>query len=133
MYSATSLLAGAPRHGDAVMRVQRAALALAMMLSSSNVSPMTTIVASLLFAVLAGWARAHVWTHAKKTFPWPHSRTPALEPRAEIVRCGPALAGAHRRTPMHNGSMIVDMQRLCATLACASHVLCYVAPAQRIT
>jgi hypothetical protein len=134
MYSTGNLIAGArPLHGDPVVRVQRAALAVAMMLSSSNVSPMTTILASLLFAALAGWARAHAWTRANKTLSLPDGRTLVLAPSLELARREPVLGEAHRGTPISSESMNADMQHLWATLACASRVLCYIAPAQWVT
>lgn len=118
MYSTRNLVAGAHLlHGDRVIRVQRAAVAVAVMLSSSNVSPMTTILASLLFAALAGSARAQVWS-ARKTFSWPGSRTLVLvpAPSAQIGRPGPVVGGAQRTMPLSNESMTAGMQRLGAKL-----------------
>jgi hypothetical protein len=134
MYSATRLVAAMNlRHGDPVVRVQRLALAVAMMLSSSNVSPVTTILASLLFAVLAGWARAHVWTRARKTFSWPDGRTSVLVSSAQIVCRSPVFGGAHREPRQSSESMSADVHRLWAMLACASRTLGHLAPAQRVT
>src|SRR5438128_4307265 len=124
MYPTGNLIAGARLlHGDPVVRVQRAALAVAMMLSSSNVSPMTTIFASLLFAALAGWARAHVWTRAKKTFSLPDGHTLVLAPSLELAHRKPALGQAHGGAPISSESMNAGMQRLWAALACASRML----------
>ncbi len=120
MYSTGNLIAEARLfHGDPVIRVQRAALAIAMMLSSSNVSPMTTIFASLLFAALAGWARAHAWTRAKKTFSLLNGHTLVLAPSLELAHRKPVLGEAHGGTPISSESMNAGMQRLCAALACA--------------
>ncbi len=93
--------AGARRfHADPVVRAQRVALAVAMMLSSSNVSPMTTILASLLFAALAGWARAHGWNRARRTPTW-HAGVAALmfALSAKTARRDP-LAGTYRAMPV---------------------------------
>ena len=134
MYSASSLVAAMNlRHGDPVVRVQRLALAVAMMLSSSNVSPMTTILASLLFAVLAGWARAHVWTRARKTLSWLDGRISVLVSSARIVCRDPVFGGALREARLSSESMSVDVHRLWAMLACASRTLSHFAPAQRVT
>ena len=94
-------LAGARRfHADPVVRAQRVALAAAMMLSSSNVSPMTTILASLLFAALAGWARAHSFSRARRTYIWQAGAAALMfASSAETARRDP-LAGTHRATPV---------------------------------
>ena len=124
MYSPTRLVAAMNlRHGDPVVRVQRLALAVAMMLSASNVSPVTTILASLLFAVLAGWARAHVWTRARKTFSWLDGRASVLVSSAQIVCRSPVFGGVHRETRQSSESMSADVHRLWAMLACASRTL----------
>jgi hypothetical protein len=105
-------LAGIRRfHGDPVVRAQRVALAVAMMLSSSNVSPMTTIVASLLFAALAGWARAHRWSRVRRTYVW-HAGAAALvfAPSAETARRDP-LAGTRRAMPIASARGDAAMQR----------------------
>ena len=125
MYSATRLVAAMNlRHGDPVVRVQRLALAVAMMLSSSNVSPMTTILASLLFAVLAGWARAHVWTRARKTLGWLDGHISLLVSSAQIVCRDPIVGGAHRATRLSSESMSAEVHRLWAMLACAFRTPC---------
>ena len=134
MYSTGNLIAGGRLpHGDPVVRVQRAALAVAMVLSSSNVSPMTTILASLLFAALAGWARAHAWTRARRTSSMLDGRMLVLAPSLELACREPVVGEAHGSMPISSESMNVDMQRLWATLAGASRMLCHVAPAQRVT
>jgi len=133
MYPTGNLIAEARLfHGDPVVRVQRATLAVAMMLSSSNVSPMTTIFASLLFAALAAWARAHAWTRAKKTFPMLDRHILILAPCWELAHRKPVFGTTHG-APISSESMNAGMQRLWAALACASRMLCYVAAAQRVT
>jgi len=129
MYSATRLVAAMNlRHGDPVVRVQRLALAVAMMLSSSNVSPVTTILASLLFAVLAGWARAHVWTRARKTLGW-SAGTPLAPPCGQIGYRD-AVAGQDR-TPPTAGKPMTDLRRLCAAIC--HRMPGDIAPPQRVT
>jgi hypothetical protein len=130
MYSANSLVAPMNlRHGDPVVRVQRLALAVAMMLSSSNVSPMTTILASLLFAALAGWARAHNWTRSSKTFSW-GARMPLPAPCAQTAPNDPIGGGAHREAPTASEALTADMWRIWAAQSCSSHMLFHSAPAQ---
>jgi hypothetical protein len=134
MYSTGNLIAEVRLfHGDPVVRVQRATLAVAMMLSSSNVSPMTTIFASLLFAALAGWARAHAWTRAKKTFPMLDGHILILAPCLELAHRNPVFGTTHGGAPISSESTNAGMQRLWAALACASRMLCHVAAAQRVT
>jgi hypothetical protein len=105
-------LAGIRRfRGDPVVRAQRVALAVAMMLSSSSVSPMTTIVASLLFAALAGWARAHSWSRVRRTYVW-HAGGAALmfAPSAETARRDP-LAETRNAMPIASARRDAAMQR----------------------
>jgi hypothetical protein len=131
MYPTRNLIAGASLlQGDPVIRVQRAALAVAVMLSSSNVSPMTTILASLLFAVLAGWARAHNWTRASKTLSWQNARPLTLGPSAGIFRRSPASIATHPARPMDHEPLSADIRRLLAAIACAPHMLHHGALAQ---
>jgi hypothetical protein len=131
MYSTGNLITGARLlHGDPVVRVQRVALAVAMMLSSSNVSPMTTILASLLFAVLAGWARAHVWTRARKTLGWPDGDFSVFVSSAQIVCRSPVVAGTHHAMPIVSEPLNADLQTSCAALTFAFRMLSQGAPAQ---
>jgi hypothetical protein len=105
-------LAGARRFdADPVVRAQRVALAVAMMLSSSNVSPMTTILASLLFAALAGWARAHSWSRASSTYIRQAGAAALMfAPSAETALRDP-LAGTHRATPVSSAPPSAAVQR----------------------